>query len=348
MGIYALGPSQRKASGWIRSGTLDTEPKPGFTGFSAFCFGDPFQNLMIELYPYSQNSVCLTCQRKNYFDIVNKYIFSRSHWHLAQTSCEFLFYWYVISIGEVMKYALDSGSRWWKNIFLKLHKIRNNILVNSLFYRVHPFEMDKTFLPIWTDLWYNFPWHAGWMGCQHGCSKNIAAGRSKALLFLLLLHEYVYDAFEVEASDFYWKPLNGYPRFHAQWIGFVIISILIINAYHCLKETPADFFCLKDIYYEAINHRIGNSWMYYTWVYLKDKELSQQLDSRFFSATVICQPGFCLVSIMRWTSDLTNEKFRIRSARTGFQSCSSQYMPKRIRIGHLECRTHRLFMTYST
>ena len=109
-------------------------------------------------------------------------------------------------------------------------------------------------------------------------AKTLRQGGVKsAIIFITVLHEYVYDAFEVEASDFLLKPLNDL-RF----------SRTMDRIYKCLSLISKGNTCrllrLKDIYYcEAINHRIEihmNGIVHECT--LKIKELSQQLDSRFF------------------------------------------------------------------
>ena len=159
--------------------------------------------------------------------------------------------------------------------------------------------MDKTFLPmnrpliiIFLDIRLN-----GLSGMD--VAKTLRQGGVKsAIIFITVLHEYVYDAFEVEASDFLLKPLND-SRF-SRTMDRICNNLRHID-YKCLSLISKGNTCrllrLKDIYYcEAINHRIEihmNGIVHECT--LKIKELSQQLDSRFFLSPpkLFCQPGFC-------------------------------------------------------
>lgn len=174
-----------------------------------------------------------------------------------------------------------------RNIISEItQKLEQYFSEQSVLYRVHPFENGQDFLAheqtfdiIFLDIRLD-----GLSGMD--VAKTLRLGGVKsAIIFITVLHEYVYDAFEVEASDFLLKPLND-SRF-SRTMDRICNNLRHID-YKCLSLISKGNTCrllrLKDIYYcEAINHRIEihmNGIVHECT--LKIKELSQQLDSRFF------------------------------------------------------------------
>lgn len=110
-------------------------------------------------------------------------------------------------------------------------------------------------------------------------------GREAFIVFITVLSEYVYDAFEVQASDYLLKPVDE-QRF---WRTMERIcrnlqerekSSLIISS----KGNTCRAVLLREIYYcEAVNHKMHihrkNSVLE---CYMKMQELECRLDGRFF------------------------------------------------------------------
>lgn len=174
-----------------------------------------------------------------------------------------------------------------RNIISEItQKLEQYFSGQSVLYRVHPFGNGQDFLTheqtfdiIFLDIQIN-----GLSGMDVAKALR-KAGVKSAIIFITVLHEYVYDAFEVEASDFLLKPLNDL-RFTRTMDR--ICNNLQHTDYKCLslisKGNTCKLLRLKDIYYcEAVNHRIEihmNGTVHECT--LKMRELSEQLDSRFF------------------------------------------------------------------
>ena len=128
-----------------------------------------------------------------------------------------------------------------RNIISEItQKLEQYFSEQSVLFRVHPFENGQDFLAheqtfdiIFLDIRLD-----GLSGMD--VAKTLRQGGVKsAIIFITVLHEYVYDAFEVEASDFLLKPLNDL-RFSRT------MDRICNNLRHIdYKETPADFFALK-------------------------------------------------------------------------------------------------------
>ena len=97
-----------------------------------------------------------------------------------------------------------------RNIISEItQKLEQYFSEQSVLYRVHPFENGQDFLAheqtfdiIFLDIRLD-----GLSGMD--VAKTLRQGGVKSsIIFITVLHEYVYDAFEVEASDFLLKPLN--------------------------------------------------------------------------------------------------------------------------------------------
>ncbi len=92
-----------------------------------------------------------------------------------------------------------------RNIISEItQKLEQYFSEQSVLYRVHPFENGQDFLAheqtfdiIFLDIRLD-----GLSGMD--VAKTLRQGGVKsAIIFITVLHEYVYDAFEVEASDFF-------------------------------------------------------------------------------------------------------------------------------------------------
>lgn len=111
------------------------------------------------------------------------------------------------------------------------------------------------------------------------------AGNSSYIVFVTVLQEYVYDAFEVEASDYLLKPVDD-KRFE-RMMNRICSSLqkrnkssLIITS----KGNTCKSVSLQDILYcEAVNHKINiHTKTGIQECYFKIEELERQLDDRFF------------------------------------------------------------------
>lgn len=174
-----------------------------------------------------------------------------------------------------------------KNIISEItQKLKQYFYEKSILYTVHPFENGQDFLahdPVFDMIFLDIQMD-GMSGMD--VAKTLRQSGVKSLIiFITVLHEYVYDAFEVEASDYLLKPLNDL-RF-SRTMDRICKNLQNID-HKCLSLTSKGNTCrllrLKDIYYcEAINHRmeIHMNGLVHECT-LKMKELSEQLDSRFF------------------------------------------------------------------
>lgn len=111
------------------------------------------------------------------------------------------------------------------------------------------------------------------------------SGAKNFIVFITILQEYVYEAFEVEASDYLLKPLDDV-RFK-RTMDRVCKNIQNTDTGSLaipLRGNMCKYLYYKEIYYcEAINHKIEIHTRDATYqCYLKMEELSVQLDSRFF------------------------------------------------------------------
>lgn len=110
-------------------------------------------------------------------------------------------------------------------------------------------------------------------------------GAKGCIVFITALQEYVYDAFEVEASDYILKPIDP-TRFHRTMdriyrrIQTVDTGSLVIPS----KGNSCQVLPFREIYYlEAVNHKIE----FHTEDavlegYFKVAEIAELLDERFF------------------------------------------------------------------
>lgn len=112
-----------------------------------------------------------------------------------------------------------------------------------------------------------------------------SAGTCSYIIFVTILTEYVYDAFEVDASDYLLKPIDDkrfirmMERICPCFLNRENKSLLVTS-----KGSTCKFILFHDIYYcEAVNHRI--------FIHAKDdihicsikiEELQCRLDDRFF------------------------------------------------------------------
>lgn len=110
-------------------------------------------------------------------------------------------------------------------------------------------------------------------------------GIGSYIVFVTVLQEYVFDAFEVEASDYLLKPVDG-NRF-SRMMDRICGSLqergkrsLIISS----KGNTCKSILLQDILYcEAVNHKINICTKTEAHeCYFKIEELERQLDDRFF------------------------------------------------------------------
>lgn len=174
-----------------------------------------------------------------------------------------------------------------RNIIFEItQKIEQYFSKKSILYRIYPFESGRDFFAhkqtfdlIFLDIQMD-----GLSGMD--AAKTLRQdGVKSVIIFITVLQEYVYDAFEVEAADYLLKPINDL-RFsrtmdrvcnYLQNIDYKYLPITS-KGNHC-KLLP-----LKDICYcEASNHRVEihiNGVIHECT--LKMGELSEQLDSRFF------------------------------------------------------------------
>lgn len=110
-------------------------------------------------------------------------------------------------------------------------------------------------------------------------------GISSYIVFVTILQEYVYDAFEVEASDYLLKPVDDkrfcrmMDRLYSSLQQRGKSSLIIAS-----KGNTCKSISLRDISYcEAVNHKIRictNTGAHEC--YFKFEELERQLDDRFF------------------------------------------------------------------
>lgn len=174
-----------------------------------------------------------------------------------------------------------------KNMISEItQKLKHYLDKKSILYRVHPFENGQDFLAhdqifdlIFLDIQMD-----GMSGMD--VAKTLRqSGIKSVIIFITVLHEYVYDAFEVEASDYLLKPLNDL-RF-SRTMDRICKNLQNID-YKCLSLTSKGNTCkllrLKDIYYcEAVNHKMEiHMHDHVHECTLKMRELSEQLDSRFY------------------------------------------------------------------
>lgn len=171
-------------------------------------------------------------------------------------------------------------------IFEITQKLEQYLSKKSILYRAYQFENGQDFLAhkqtfdmIFLDIQMD-----GLSGME--VAKALRQdGVKSVIIFITVLHEYVYDAFEVEAADYLLKPINDL-RF-SRTMDRVCNNLQNID-YKCLSITSKGNTCkllpLKGIYYcEAVNHRMEihmNDIVHECT--LKMGELSEQLDSRFF------------------------------------------------------------------
>lgn len=164
-------------------------------------------------------------------------------------------------------------------------KIQAEMDGRGLFYEIALFESGEallasgeTFALVFLDVQMK-----GLTGIETA-RKLRACGKKSAIIFVTVLHETVYDAFEVEATDYLLKPID-----EARLKGSLDRALryvrqgrkkrlLIRSAGQCRSIKLEDIICCEVINRKVTVYTIGEAMEYYCRI----EELEKQLDGDFF------------------------------------------------------------------